>query len=396
MEFAIDPGQRDLVARLRQALVLAALPVIAFSFGLRLASLVFPTSPWRSSADASAATFSAPAPADAPPAAVEPGPEADAVAVEPALGPAPGGVRAPSPDAHTRFHASPIDPRPAFLDGVSPARHGRHFIVSDEWNHHLLAPQLRNIGGGYVGVGATQGYVLIGWARPEYAWFIDYDDTVVELHEVWRVVFELAPTPAQLLRAWSWEQREATRAAIEARRPGAEGAALAQAYRRHRARVSKRLMELRAKHLELGVDNYLTHGETFEYVRGMVLADRVRPMRVDLTASRGLAGIAEAARELGVAIRVLYTSNAQTYWSYDEGNFPANVQALPFDDRSLVVHTIGTHSSNGDYRYIVHHGQGFQARLRDGARSVYQVTPWRQARRGSAIQVERVGFGASE
>ena len=411
---AKESGRAELAGRVRGVAILLSLPVIAFSFGLKLASLASETGVGTWAAQTVVALLdegvaqAEPAPAPEalaqlgqalqpsvepgvePSSEVEPGPRADTI--ETAIEPAVGGV-SPLPEVdRARLLSSPIDRPPAYLDGVTPDHHGKHFIASDEWNHHLYAPHIRNLGGGYIGVGATQGYVLIGWARPELAWFIDYDDTVVDLHQVWRVLFELAPTRAELARLWSWEAREQTSAAIREHLGPAEARSVVATYRRHRARISKRMTELRAKHLELRVASYLTDDETFDYVRGMVVGGRVRAMRVDLTATRGLAGIAEVARELEVPIRLLYTSNAQTYWRYAEGNFVANVRGLPFDEGSLVAHTIGTHSTNGDYRYVLHRGLDFQAKLGEGPRSVYRITPWRRPGQGAGIGVERVGF----
>ena len=324
-----------------------------------------------------------------PPPRVEPEPEPEP---EPQLDPGDrgpplprfsGGVEGLSAAQRAIFYASPSDPSPEFLDGVDPSKYGTHFYCSDEWNQQVFAPAITGLGGGYVGVGATQGYVMIGWARPEFAWFIDYDDVVVELHEVWRVLFELATSPEEVRQLWAERGR---RRAIAALRE-AGGERLVRAYRSGRHRVDNRLELLRAKHRRLGIDSYLSDAETFDYVRGMVLSGRVRAMRVDLTAAVGLAGIGEAARALGVVIRILYTSNAQTYWKYAEGRFIEGVRALPFDAESVVLHTVGTQGSNGDYRYLLHSGLGFRASLVDGASTVFSLSPWRpRSSRGPRLE----------
>jgi hypothetical protein len=61
-------------------------------------------------------------------------------------------------------------------------------------------------------------------------------------------------------------------------------------------------------------------------------------------------GVAAAARELGVTIRVVYLSNAEQYFDYLD-TFKSNFNALPIDDRSVIVRTLLTWSLNQDYRY---------------------------------------------
>ena len=122
----------------------------------------------------------------------------------------PGAVQPLTPEQRALLYGSKPDEAPEFLDGVNPSKYGLHFLASDEWNHHVFEPHIRDVakGGGYVGVGASQGYVMMGWARPEYAWFIDYDDVIVELHEVWHDLFEVAENNEDFQRLWSKKGRK--------------------------------------------------------------------------------------------------------------------------------------------------------------------------------------------
>ena len=66
------------------------------------------------------------------------------------------------------------------------------------------------------------------------------------------------------------------------------------------------------------------------------------------------------------AVRVLYLSNAERYFQYTAA-FRASVKALPFDDRSVVLRTMGLGSDKtvDPYFYVVQPGRNFQAWLEE-------------------------------
>ena len=81
------------------------------------------------------------------------------------------------------FHGSPEDPRAQRLDGIDKRLTGAHYLAGDEWHMDVFYKHLRKVrGGGYVGVGTDQAYLLMGWTRPELAWLIDYDSWVHYIH----------------------------------------------------------------------------------------------------------------------------------------------------------------------------------------------------------------------
>ena len=55
-----------------------------------------------------------------------------------------------------------------------------HFLRSNERRHDVFFPALRQLGGGYIGVGADQNYTLAAVARAELLWLIDIDGDVVQ------------------------------------------------------------------------------------------------------------------------------------------------------------------------------------------------------------------------
>ena len=110
----------------------------------------------------------------------------------------------------------------------------------------------------------------------------------------------------------------------------------------------------------------------------MVATDRIRPMSGNLLDDEGLIAIGEAARALKTPIRLLYVSNAQEYWKYPE-QYRKNIAGLYFDEKSNVVHTLSTWSTNKDYRYVVQPGLNYQEWMTaDWVLKVYYMIPRRK------------------
>jgi hypothetical protein len=124
-------------------------------------------------------------------------------------------------------------------------------------------------------------------------------------------------------------------------------------YRNNRDMFRWRLRTVERSLKKRGVASWLTDDATYTFVRDMVLGDRVRPLRVDLNEGAGMAGIADAARKLGVTIRVVYLSNAEEYWDTYAEQFERNLAALPHDDDAVVLRTRLVWHHNRDYIYVV-------------------------------------------
>jgi hypothetical protein len=68
----------------------------------------------------------------------------------------------------------------------------------------------------YVGIGADQNYLLVGWARPDLAIMADFDKYVVAVHSVYAAFFAAAPGPNAFYRLWQPAQHRRARQAIDA------------------------------------------------------------------------------------------------------------------------------------------------------------------------------------
>ncbi|MBL8948464.1 MAG: hypothetical protein JNK45_35160 [Myxococcales bacterium] len=290
----------------------------------------------------------------APPGAERPVEPATAPAAEPVAPPVAAaiaeGPAAPAPASVAQrdvLFGSPEDPEPETKGGIVKALEDVSYIVGNEWSLDAFRPVVTDLGGGYVGVGPDQAYLLIGWQRPEFAWLVDYDSKVMRVHAMYRAVFELAPTRKAFLDAFESAHADRISKALAEH----DDDRLRRLYRNNRDMFRWRLRTVERKLKRRGVPSWLTDDATYAFVRDMVLGDRVRPLRVNLNEAAGMAGIADSARELGVPIRVVYLSNAEEYWDAYDAQFTANLQGLPHDDRSLVLRTRLVWQTNRDYVY---------------------------------------------
>lgn len=252
------------------------------------------------------------------------------------------------------------DPPADVLQATRPDLHGRHYMVSDEWNLHLFHEHIEDRGGAYVGVGADQAYLFIGSMRAELAWLTDYDPWIKWQHQAFAAFFEASEDADTFVSWWGKKRYKAARKLLSGRyADDPDLDKILFVFSQANWKVASRLRRVRRKLAKAGTRSYLTDPATYRHVKAMVQGGRIRPMVGDLTGDRALVDIGAAARKLGVPVRVLYLSNAENYWPY-RANFRANIAAQHFDERSLVIRTRATHKLNGDYRYHGQSGPNFQ------------------------------------
>jgi hypothetical protein len=305
---------------------------------------------------------------DPPVAALPPTPDPTPTPAPPPVDtfPADCSVTPPSQAMRDVLWGSLSDKKPEMLDGVRPEKFGQHYYVSDEGHADMFKPYIDGIGGGYVGIGSDQAYLYIGWARPQFAWTVDYDDEVVGMHELQQAFIAAAATPDEYRTLWSKERTADAKAIIAQIAPeGPQRKRLVRILGQGQPRMKRRMTRL-AKHLT--VPSYLTDQATYDFLRNLIKHGCMRPLLVDLLADKGMKGIGEVMHQVGLPVRVLYMSNAEEYWAYTD-QFRANVRGLPIDDRSLALHTQAS-NANEDYRYTAQPMKLFVTWLDSGVRNI--------------------------
>jgi hypothetical protein len=249
------------------------------------------------------------------------------------------------------FKGSPEDPEPPRRLGTSKKFEGNSYIVGNEWDLQLLQPHVKGLGGGYMGVGADQAYLFIGWMRADVAWLTDYDPSVVAIHHIHMTFLAESESPERFLAMWSKKEKDQSLKLLEERFAShPEHKRIIHLFKRARATVYNRLVKIQSKMRSTQTPSFLTDAAEYTHVRDLVRAGRVRPMLANLLDKNALVGVGESAKKMGVPMRAVYLSNAEQYWPYPD-QFRQNMRAQNFDDKSLIVRTMS--QKQGGYQYGV-------------------------------------------
>lgn len=272
-----------------------------------------------------------------------------------------------------------------------------HYVKSNESRHDVYRPYLRNIGGGYVGVGSDQNFTLIAYARSSFVWLMDYDPVVVWTNMIHRAFILKSPTREDYLRMWHPKERNTSiryLGTFYKKHPDRHqivwvykswGGVLHYHFlRRHNRREAWKKQNMVYNESWLALDS------TYQYIRTLFQTDRIRVLKGDLLLHTTLIGIGKTSHALNLPIRVFYFSNAEQFWPYI-AQFRKNILGLKMDEKSVIARTLASpkYKPALDYIwvYIVQPGLHFQAMLRDKkTRSVWVL----------ASQMKKVSKGIYE
>ncbi len=260
-----------------------------------------------------------------------------------------------------------------------------HYWTGNEDNLQLFYPHVKDLGGVYVGAGTDQNYLMAGWAKTEVLVLMDFDQSIVDVHGVYRAIFKAAETPEAFMELWGAKKRKAVRKLVkeEFKAEKRKKWAALKAHGTARWSIYRRLVRIRDQFKDTDIPTFLTDAAQYNHVRQLYLDDKVFRVRGDLTAKRALRSIGAAATAAKLPVRVLYLSNAEQYFKYKR-DFRKNIKALPLDDKSMIVRTSGWRrfiSVKGKdyYHYNVQSGPSMLAfvndrKVRDVA-SVLKIAP---------------------
>jgi hypothetical protein len=240
---------------------------------------------------------------------------------------------------------APLDPESSRVFGLPedemvPEEYDKHFPRTNEWRLDVLFPALKDLGGGYVGVGSDQNYTLAAAAHSELVWLMDRDPVVRDLHRIYLSLIRASETADAFIERFSSTGRKEARRLIAAAYPDP---------RQHRPLIDRfngfgssqypYFIKQRDRRSNGQPVTWLGDPELYRHVRALALAGRIHAVAGDLTGPTAMAQIATAARRLGVSVHVLYLSNAEDFFRHSSQS-RANVANLPRDGRSLLVRTV--------------------------------------------------------
>jgi len=169
---------------------------------------------------------------------------------------------------------------------------------------------------------------------------LDFDQMVVDVHDLYRVVFLNSPTPEAFLQAWKKRSNKELKGWVKehyAAEPKRVTRIL-KAYRYSRARIHHALRKNIKNYKKSGVPSYLSDQAEYDFIVQMFREDRIVAMRGDLTKTKTMQQLGAVLKKHNLVVRVYHPSNAEQYFKFGSA-YKANIKSLPIDDRSIVART---------------------------------------------------------
>lgn len=259
-------------------------------------------------------------------------------------------------DKAAALRAVPSDPAPAKLVN------DWHFVVSNENHPDRFRSAVAGLGGMYIGVGAEPGYLFAGWARSELVVMMDFDGVIADVHAMYQALLLTAPDPDTLLDMWAPRNEARARSVILQHVGEARWAGLKRYHHFASKMIHARLRFLKSRMEHRQIPTFLTSQAEYDHIVAMVRAGRVHALRGDLTGEHTMRALGTLARDLGLSVRVLYTSNAEEYFHYSRA-LKDNVRGLPIDDRAVLLRTSYVARGDDGFAYVVQPTKDFVAWL---------------------------------
>jgi len=220
-----------------------------------------------------------------------------------------------------------------------------HYPSSNENRIDLFYDSIKNLGGGYVGVGTDQNFTFIAWARSEYAYLMDFDPVVVAINRIHLHFIDISPDYTSFRNLWIRKDKRASLKIIRDHfQKDPDYTTILKAYyiatgTRSWSPVPERLRTLERLTRTYPLKTFVNQPADYEYIRTLVKQGRIRAVPGNLNGIKTFTGINNAARDLGVPIRILYTSNAEDYFRSYSKEFRMNISDMPVDETGLLIRT---------------------------------------------------------
>lgn len=245
------------------------------------------------------------------------------------------------------------------------------YLTTNEPRGFVWQAYIADIGGAYVGIGSDQSYSYIAAARSRWAWVMDYDPRVVQNHLRLRAFILASPTPEEFVALFeSGAKTRALAVLDEAYADDPRLRTLKWGYVATRDELHPYFEAQRRPGKRAGF-GWLRDDESYRYIRTLYQQGRLSIKAGDLLVDGAMQAMGAAARELGVPVRIYYTSNAPTAWGGQvTPAYRRNVLALPFDAESLVLQTTdggGSLRQKTKWHHNVQWGRLLHERIEDPA-----------------------------
>lgn len=220
-----------------------------------------------------------------------------------------------------------------------------HYPASNENRIDLFYDSIKNLGGGYVGVGTDQNFTFIAWARSEYAYLMDFDPVVVNINRIHLHFIDISKDYAAFRTLWTMKNKHASLKIIRDRfQKEPDYSSIVKAYyiatgTNAWSPVPERLRSLERLARRNILKTFVNQPADYEYIRSLVQKGRILAVPGNLNGSKTFTCINTAARSLDIPIRVLYTSNAEDYFRSYTKEFRKNIIDIPADEKGVLIRT---------------------------------------------------------
>ncbi len=218
-----------------------------------------------------------------------------------------------------------------------------HYPASNENRIDLFYDFIKDLGGGYVGVGTDQNFTFIAWARSEYAYLMDFDPVVVAINRIHLHFFDISPDYPAFRKLWSRKNKKESLNIIRDRfRNDPDYSTIVKAFHLSTgewAPVPDRLRTLEKLTRNHKLKTFVNKPDDYDYIRGLVKLGRIQAVPGDLRGSKTFLSINNAARKIEIPLRVFYASNAEDYFKAYSEEFRKSIIDMPVDETGFLIRT---------------------------------------------------------
>ena len=225
---------------------------------------------------------------------------------------------------------------------TTKCRDPKSYVTSNEPYRQVWHPYIKNLGGGYVGVGSDQSYDFMASQRASWGWAFDYDPNVYRLHKMMIPLVLASETPEQLVEKFAPNQSETIERLLVDHYDADEGALLLAFYNGYRHKLYPHYKKSLRPTVEAPEFGWLSNPDNYAHIRKMMSQGRIVPVAADMLGNIAMQSIGTQAAALNVPIRVFYVSNAPLAWGGQiTDGYRNNVSVMPFDDQSVFLASYG-------------------------------------------------------
>ncbi|MCX7679696.1 MAG: hypothetical protein N2316_10830 [Spirochaetes bacterium] len=215
-------------------------------------------------------------------------------------------------------------------------------IAPNEARIDLFRPFIEKIGGGYVGVGSLQNFVLASWAKSERIWIIDCTKRIVASNFINIAFLHHAKCYKGFRKLWSAGRKGNVREIIRqiSLPPYIDFEYCMQTWEIGLHFTNRYFTVLDEISQRFGFFTCFNNQSLYEEIRTKALKNKITILAGRLEGTRAIARIANYAKRHNIVIRIIYFSNAEEYFREYPLQFIQNVRILPVDEKTIALRTV--------------------------------------------------------